>query len=109
MPIVVAEKWDSRETTLGEDSSVDLRYVIRGTDNDVDAHVALLANSPDLYGNLVFRYAQMNFGAAMATAARVTVAEVREVTTAPLAHDRIQLSGVYVDRVVVGPATGGKA
>jgi 3-oxoadipate CoA-transferase alpha subunit len=67
------------------------------------------ADLSDLYGNLVFRYAQMNFGAAMATAARVTVAEVREVTTAPLAHDRIQLSGVYVDRVVVGPATGGKA
>ena len=53
MPIVVAEKWDSRETTLGEDSSVDLRFVIRGTDNDVDAHAALIADSPALYGGLV--------------------------------------------------------
>ncbi len=52
MPIVVAEKWDSRETTLGEDSSVDLRYVIRGTDSDIDAHAALIANSPALYGSL---------------------------------------------------------
>ena len=53
MTIVVAEKWDSRETTLGEDSSVDLRYVVGGTDSDIDAHVALLANSPTLYGGLV--------------------------------------------------------
>ena len=54
----------------------------------------------DRYGNLTFRYAQANFGPAMATAARVAVAEVRASTEEPIAHDRIKLSGIYIDRVV---------
>jgi 3-oxoacid CoA-transferase A subunit len=58
------------------------------------------ADTADRSGNLTFRYAQMNFGPVMATAAKLAVAEVRAVTDAPLAHERIQLSGVYVDRVV---------
>ena len=53
MPVTVEEKWDSRETTLGESSSVDLRYLIRGTDDDVLAHQSLLAAAPVLYGGLV--------------------------------------------------------
>ena len=41
----------------------------------------------------------------MATAAALTVAEVREFVDAPIAPDRVQLTGVYVDRVVaVGEA-----
>ena len=36
MPITVAEKWDSREGTQGEGASTDLRYIIRGTDDDTD-------------------------------------------------------------------------
>jgi 3-oxoadipate CoA-transferase alpha subunit len=35
------------------------------------------ADIADRYGNLTFRYAQMNFGPVMATAARLSVAEVR--------------------------------
>jgi 3-oxoacid CoA-transferase A subunit len=54
----------------------------------------------DKYGNLTFRYAQMNFGLAMATAAKLTIAEVREVQAESLTMDRIQLPGVYVNRVV---------
>ena len=53
MAVTVYEKWDSRETTIAEDSSVDLRYVIRGTDDDAAANSALLAASPVLYGGLV--------------------------------------------------------
>jgi len=53
MPTIVAEKWDSRQTTLGDDASVELRYVILGTSDDVEAHEALLAESPTLYGGLV--------------------------------------------------------
>jgi hypothetical protein len=53
MAVTVYEKWDSRETTIAEDSSVDLRYVIRGTDDDATANSALLAASPVLYGGLV--------------------------------------------------------
>jgi 3-oxoacid CoA-transferase A subunit len=58
------------------------------------------ADRADRYGNLTFRYAQANFGPVMATAAKLTVAEVRMVENAPLAHAEIQLPGIYVDRVV---------
>jgi 3-oxoacid CoA-transferase A subunit len=59
----------------------------------------------DRFGNLRFRYAQANFGPAMATAATITVAEVRECATDPIAPEQVQLPGVYVDRVVaVGDA-----
>lgn len=64
--------------------------------------VALVrADVADRYGNLVFRYAQANFGPAMATAAAVTVAEVRTIAAEPVGHDRAGLPGIYVDRVVV--------
>lgn len=53
MAVTVEEKWDSRETTLGEDASVDLRFIVRGTDDDVTAHANLLAFAPVLYGGLI--------------------------------------------------------
>ena len=58
------------------------------------------ADTSDLYGNLTFRYAQMNFSPAMATAARLAVAEVRAVETEPIPQERVQLPGIYIDRVV---------
>ena len=58
------------------------------------------ADTADRLGNLIFNYAQMNFGPVMATAAKLAVAEVRTVSDEPLPHDRIQLPGTYVDRVV---------
>src|SRR5437588_6181209 len=58
------------------------------------------ADTADRTGNLAFNYAQMNFGPVMASAARLAVAEVRAVTDDPLPRERIQLPGVYVDRVV---------
>src|SRR5437764_10067703 len=58
------------------------------------------ADTADRYGNLAFRYAQMNFGPVMATAAMLAVAEVRTVLDAPMPHERVQLPGFYVDRVV---------
>jgi len=61
------------------------------------------ADTADRYGNLTFRYAQMNFGPVMATAAKLSVAEVRAFTDAPIAHDKVQLPGLYVDRVVTAP------
>ena len=64
----------------------------------------LRADTADRYGNLTFRYAQSNFGPAMATAAKLAVAEVRTVRGEPIPHDRVQLPGIYVDRVLaVGP------
>lgn len=59
------------------------------------------ADTADRYGNLTFRYAQANFGPAMATAARLTVAEVRAIEPEPIPHTRAQLPGVCIDRVVV--------
>ena len=72
----------------------------------IRADVALIrADRADRYGNLAFRYAQANFGPAMATASRVTVAEVRAFEDAPLPHTEIQLPGVFVRRTVaVGDA-----
>ena len=58
------------------------------------------ADTADRYGNLAFRYAQMNFGPVMATAAKLAVAEVRAVLEEPMPHERVQLPGLYVDRVV---------
>jgi len=58
------------------------------------------ADTADRYGNLSFRYAQMNFGPVMAAAANLTVAEVRTVLDEPMPHERVQLPGVYVDHVV---------
>ncbi len=63
------------------------------------------ADTADRYGNLTFRYAQANFGPAMATAASLTVAEVRAVEPELLPHTRAQLPGIYVDRVVVAPVS----
>ena len=58
------------------------------------------ADLADRYGNLRFRYAQANFGPAMATAAKLAVAEVRAAQAEPIPPDRVQLPGLYVDRVL---------
>jgi 3-oxoadipate CoA-transferase, alpha subunit len=65
------------------------------------ADLALIrADRADRYGNLAFRYAQPNFGPAMATAAKLTIAEIRAFEIHPMAHTEVQLPGVYVDRIV---------
>jgi 3-oxoacid CoA-transferase A subunit len=67
----------------------------------IKGDVALVrADVADRYGNLAFRYAQMNFGPAMATAAKLALAEVRTLLDAPMPHERVQLPGSYIDRVV---------
>src|SRR3954464_1714511 len=58
------------------------------------------ADAADRYGNLSFRYAQMNFGPVMATASRLAIAEVRAVLDEPMPHEQVGLPGVYIDRVV---------
>jgi 3-oxoacid CoA-transferase/3-oxoacid CoA-transferase subunit A len=57
----------------------------------------------DRFGNLVYRHTAMNFNPMMATAAKVTVAEVEElVEVGSLDPDHVHTPGVYVKRVVVG-------
>lgn len=67
----------------------------------IGADVALVrADLADRFGNLRFRYAQANFSPAMATAAKLTIAEVRESVSNPLDPQQVQVPGVYVNRVV---------
>lgn len=62
------------------------------------------ADQADQFGNVRFRHAQANFGPAMATASKLSIAEVRESFTNPMTPPEVQLSGVYVDRVVTAEA-----
>jgi 3-oxoacid CoA-transferase subunit A len=57
----------------------------------------------DPYGNLVFRKTSRNFNPMMATAGRVTIAEVEElVGPGELDPDHIHTPGIYVQRLFVG-------
>jgi len=57
----------------------------------------------DRHGNLVFRYTANNFNQAMATAAKVTIAEVEElVEPGELDPNFVQTPGIYVDRIIKG-------
>lgn len=49
MPVTVDEKFESRQVTTGTSPAVELRYVIRGTNDDRVARAALVAGSPALY------------------------------------------------------------
>ena len=53
MSVTVHEKWESRETTEGSSPSIDLVYVVRGTNDDLTAKSALESASPVLYDGLV--------------------------------------------------------
>ena len=58
----------------------------------------------DRLGNLVYRRTARNFNPVMATAGRVTIAEVEElVEPGVLDPDAIVTPGVYVKHVIVGP------
>ena len=57
----------------------------------------------DTHGNLVFRKTARNFNPMMAMAGRVTIAEVEELVPAgELDPDEIHLSGIYVQRIILG-------
>jgi 3-oxoacid CoA-transferase subunit A len=68
------------------------------------ADVALVkAWKADPYGNLVFRKTARNFNPMMATAGKVTIAEVEElVEPGDLDPDHIHTPGIYVQRLIVG-------
>jgi 3-oxoacid CoA-transferase subunit A len=55
----------------------------------------------DTAGNLVYRKTARNFNPVMATAARVTVAEVEEIVEiGQLDPDHVHTPGIYIDRVI---------
>ena len=53
MTISIEEKFDSREYIEGDNAAVVLTYIIRGTDNDLEAKTALATNTPTIYDGLV--------------------------------------------------------
>lgn len=63
------------------------------------------AQRGDRHGNLVFRKTARNFNAVMATAGKITIAEVEElVEPGELDPDHIHTPGIFVQRVVLGTA-----
>lgn len=72
----------------------------------IHADYALIkADRADAVGNLVYRRTARNFGPVMATAARTTIVQVREVVPAgQLDPEAVVTPGIYVDRVVAVPA-----
>ena len=56
----------------------------------------------DRWGNLMFRKTARNFNPVMATAGKVTIAEVEEIVEpGEIEPDRVHVPGVYVKRVVL--------
>lgn len=61
------------------------------------------AHAGDKWGNLIYRYTAQNFNPLMATAAKVTIAEVENlVEIGELDPNRVNTPGIYVDRIVKG-------
>ena len=57
----------------------------------------------DRLGNLVYRKTARNFNPLAATAGKVTIAEVEEITeTGGLNPDEIHTPGIYVQRLLLG-------
>ncbi|MEV6495789.1 3-oxoacid CoA-transferase subunit A [Actinoplanes sp. NPDC051633] len=86
---------DGRETREIDGRSYVIEYPIKGDVALIGAHRA------DRMGNLVYRKTARNFGPVMATAARLVIAEVREVVdTGALDPEAVVTPSIYVDRVV---------
>jgi 3-oxoacid CoA-transferase/3-oxoacid CoA-transferase subunit A len=57
----------------------------------------------DRFGNLVYRHTAMNFNPMVATAAKVTIAEVEEIVeVGALDPDHIHTPGIFVHRIIKG-------
>lgn len=90
---------EGKETREIDGRAYVLEMPIRGDVALIGAHRA------DRAGNLVYRRTARNFGPVMATAAALTVAQVREVVeVGGLDPEAVVTPGIYVDRVVEVPA-----
>jgi 3-oxoacid CoA-transferase subunit A len=88
---------DGKETRLFGD-----RYFVLETALRAD-FAFIKAWKGDRWGNLVFRKTARNFGPAMATAAKVVIAEVEElVEVGQLDPDQIHTPSIYVHRIFQG-------
>jgi 3-oxoacid CoA-transferase/3-oxoacid CoA-transferase subunit A len=69
----------------------------------VGDYALVKAHKGDRFGNLVYRHTAMNFNPMMASAARVTIAEVEElVDVGELDPDFVHTPGIYVQRIFQG-------
>lgn len=63
------------------------------------------AQKGDRHGNLVFHGTANNFNQAMATAAKITIAEVEElVAPGEIDPNQVHTPGIFVDRIIEGPS-----
>jgi 3-oxoacid CoA-transferase subunit A len=93
---LVAEKKETREFNGRQ-------YVL---EHGLTADFALVkAWKGDRWGNLVYRKTARNFNPVMATAGRVTIAEVEElVEVGELPPDSVHTPGIFVKRIVISKA-----
>ncbi len=77
----------------------------------IHADYALIkADRADRWGNLTYRKTARNFGPIMAAAARVAVAQVREIVElGALDPEAVATPGIFVQQVVCIPSTGKEA
>jgi 3-oxoacid CoA-transferase/3-oxoacid CoA-transferase subunit A len=93
----VAKYSPQKETREFEGRLYVLEPAIRGD------YALVKAWKGDRFGNLVYRHTAMNFNPMMATAAKVTIAEVEElVEVGELDPDTIHTAGIYVSRIFRG-------
>ena len=76
-----------------------------GVEEAIHADVSIVkAWKGDTHGNLVYRYTARNFNPMMATAGRITIAEVEQlVEPGELDPDLVHTPGVFVQRILQGP------
>jgi 3-oxoadipate CoA-transferase alpha subunit len=94
----------SAGTRIGADKEArELDGALHVLEKPIKADLALLrAERGDRWGNLVYRKSARNFNPVMAMAARLTVAQVREIAElGTLDPELIHTPGIFVDRVVV--------
>src|SRR5688572_19475080 len=90
---------DGKETREINGKRCVLEHAIRGD------FALVKAWKGDAWGNLVFRMTSRNFNPLMATAGKVTIAEVEElVPVGALPPDGIHLPSIYVQRIFQGTA-----
>jgi 3-oxoacid CoA-transferase subunit A len=90
---------EGKETRVIDGKHCVLEHAIRGD------FAMVKAWKGDAWGNLVFRMTSRNFNPLMATAGKVTIAEVEElVPVGALPPDGIHLPSIYVQRIFQGSA-----
>jgi 3-oxoacid CoA-transferase A subunit len=96
---VGTELAEGRETRVIDGREYLLEYAL-----PVD-YAFIRATRADSFGNLQFHRSQRNFNPVMATAARVTIAEIDEdiLPAGAIDPDAVHLSGIFVHRLVRVP------